>query len=125
MPKKLFVGNLSFTSTEESIRALFSQHGEVLSVKIPTDQMSGRPRGFCFVEMENADEAMSKLNNVEFEGRTLKVDLAQERAPRKEGGFGGGGRGREGGYGGGGGGHRDHGGKSGGFGGGGNRNDRW
>ena len=79
MAKKLYVGNLSFSSTEESIRNLFSQYGEVLSVKIPTDQMSGRPRGFCFVEMENAEDAMSKLNNVEFEGRTLKVDIAQER----------------------------------------------
>jgi RNA recognition motif-containing protein len=101
MPKKLFVGNLPFSSTEESIRTLFSQHGEVLSVKIPTDQMTGRPRGFCFVEMENADEAISKLNNVEFEGRNLKVDVAQERAPRSKDGFGGGGnRERSGGFGG-------------------------
>ena len=117
MPKKLYVGNLSFSSTEDSIRTLFSQHGEVVSVKMPTDQMTGRPRGFCFVEMENADEAMSKLNNVEFEGRTLKVDLAQERAPRSGGGGGGG-------YGGGNGGG-GRGGRSGGFGGGGNRNKSW
>jgi RNA recognition motif-containing protein len=109
MPKKLFVGNLPFSSTEDSIRTLFSQCGEVLSVKIPTDQMTGRPRGFCFVEMENADEAISKLNNVEFEGRNLKVDIAQERAPRKDG------------FGGGGGGHRDR--DRGGFGG--QRNNRW
>jgi cold-inducible RNA-binding protein len=119
MPKKLFVGNLSFTSTEDAIRTLFSQHGEVLSVKIPTDQATGRPRGFCFVEMENADEAMSKLNNTDFEGRTIKVDVAQERAPRSGGGGGGGGG--FGGHGGGGhsGGHRDR------NGGGGNRNNRW
>jgi cold-inducible RNA-binding protein len=110
MPKKLFVGNLAFSSTEESIRALFSQHGEVLSVTIPTDKMSGRPRGFCFVEMENADEAIAKLNNVEFEGRAIKVDVAQERAPRSDRGFGGGG-----------GGHRRE--RSGGFGG--DRNNRW
>ena len=112
MPKKLYVGNLSFSSTEESIRTLFAQYGEVISVKIPTDQMSGRPRGFAFVEMENADDAMAKLNNVEFEGRNLKVDVAQER-PQGDRKFGGGG-GRSGGGGfnknrggGGGGGGRD------------------
>lgn len=88
MAKKLYVGNMSFTSTEESIRNLFSQYGEVLSVKIPTDQMSGRPRGFCFVEMENAEEAIEKLNNTEFEGRPLKIDIAQER-PQGQGGRGG------------------------------------
>jgi RNA recognition motif-containing protein len=101
MSQKLYVGNLSFTSTEESITNLFSQYGEVQSVKIPTDHMTGRPRGFCFVEMENAEEAKEKLNNVEFEGRTLKVDIAQERPQGggDRGGFGGGGNrgGRQGG----------------------------
>jgi len=95
MPKKLFVGNLPFSSTEESIRNLFSQYGEVVSVKIPTDQMTGRPRGFAFVEMENADTAIAELNNYSFEGRNIKVDVAQER-PRTGGGGGfnrGGGRG--------------------------------
>ncbi len=67
MSKKLYVGNLSFTSTEESIKELFGQYGEVLSIKIPKDQESGRPRGFCFVEMENADEAINQLNNFTFE----------------------------------------------------------
>lgn len=79
MSKKLYVGNLSFSSTEESIRTLFSQYGEVTSIVIPSDQMTGRPRGFCFVEMENADEAINALNEKEFEGRTLKVNIAQER----------------------------------------------
>lgn len=98
MSQKLYVGNLSFTSTEESITNLFSQYGEVVSVKIPTDHMTGRPRGFCFVEMENAEEAKEKLNNVEFEGRTLKVDIAQERPQGGggRGGFGGGNRDRGG-----------------------------
>lgn len=96
MAKKLYVGNLSFSSTEESIRALFSQYGDVLSVKLPTDQMSGRPRGFAFVEMENADDALAKLNNTEFEGRNIKVDVAQER-PQGERRGGGGGGGRSGG----------------------------
>ncbi|HEX3019050.1 MAG TPA: hypothetical protein VHP36_02055 [Chitinispirillaceae bacterium] len=96
MPKKLFVGNLPFSSTEDSIRELFSKYGEVLSVKIPTDQLSGRPKGFCFIEMENADTAISELNNYLFEGRNIKVDIAQDRpSGGSRGGFkrGGGGRG--------------------------------
>ncbi len=97
MPKKLFVGNLPFTSTEDSVRELFSKYGEVLSVKIPTDQMTGKPRGFCFVEMENADAAIAELNNYLFEGRNIKVDIAQERQPGGgRGGFGRGGRGGSG-----------------------------
>jgi len=95
MSKKLYVGNIAFSTTEESIRALFGQYGEVLSVKIPTDQMSGRPRGFCFVEMENADEAIKALNETTHEGRQIKVNVAMERQPRdrdegrSRGGFGG------------------------------------
>ncbi|MBD3391967.1 MAG: RNA-binding protein, partial [Chitinivibrionales bacterium] len=54
MAKKLYVGNLSYGATEDSVRQLFSQYGEVLSVAIITDKYTGRPRGFCFVEMENA-----------------------------------------------------------------------
>lgn len=84
MPKKLYVGNLSFKATEEAVKDLFSQHGEVSEVKIITDPMSGRSRGFCFVEMENADEAASALNDKEFEGRPIKVDFARERQPRRE-----------------------------------------
>lgn len=87
MSKKYYVGNLSFSSTEESIRDFFSQHGEVLSVKIPTDQMTGRPRGFCFIEMENEDNIIEKLNGTEFEGRKLKIDNAQERPQGSRGGF--------------------------------------
>lgn len=98
MSKKLYVGNMSFSSTEESIKELFSQYGEVLSIKIPTDQMTGRPRGFCFVEMENADEAINQLNNFTFEGRALKVNEARENPAGGSGGrsFGHGGGGRPG-----------------------------
>lgn len=79
MSKKIYVGNLAFSSSEDSVKDLFSQFGEVLSVKIPTDQMTGRSRGFCFVEMENADGIIEQLNGTEFEGRVLKVDYALER----------------------------------------------
>lgn len=96
MSKKLYVGNLSFSSTEESIKDLFSQYGEVLSIKIPTDQMTGRPRGFCFVEMENAEEAINQLNNFTFDGRALKVNVARENP---QGGGGSRGFGRSGGFG--------------------------
>lgn len=87
MSKKFYVGNLAFSSNEESVKDLFSQYGEVLSVKIPTDQMTGRSRGFCFVEMENADGIIEQLNGTEFEGRVLKVDFAQERPAGSRNGF--------------------------------------
>ncbi|MDO5575951.1 MAG: RNA-binding protein [Fibrobacter sp.] len=93
MAQKLFVGNLAFSATEDAVRDLFAQYGEVTSVNVVTDRMTGRARGFCFVEMENADEAVAALNNQEFEGRPLKVDLARERAPRSFGGNGGSGNG--------------------------------
>ncbi len=83
MPKKLYVGNLSFKATEESVKGLFSQYGDVSSVSIITDPMTGRARGFCFVEMDNAEEAAGALNEKVFEGRPIKVDLARERAPRE------------------------------------------
>jgi cold-inducible RNA-binding protein len=122
MPKKLYVGNLSFSATEDSVRALFSQYGEVVSVKIITDSMSGRSRGFGFVEMENADEAIAALNNQQFEGRSLSVNIARERT---EGGRSGGSGGGQGGGGGGYRGGRDN--RSGGSGGGsgGGRRERW
>ena len=90
---KLYVGNLPFTATEESVRALFSQHGTVEKVALISDRDTGRPRGFGFVEMSNADasRAMQALNGTEFEGRSLKVNEAQER-DRSGGGPRGGGR---------------------------------
>jgi RNA recognition motif-containing protein len=101
MATKLYVGNLSFDATEDSVRELFSQYGEVSSVKLITDKDTGRPRGFGFVEMENADKAMEELNDKEFEGRKLKVNEA--KPPQHSGGFNRGGynKGGRGGYGGG------------------------
>jgi RNA recognition motif-containing protein len=76
---KLYVGNLSFTATEEGVRALFAAHGTVEKVSLISDRDTGRPRGFGFVEMSNADAAMQALNGKEFEGRPLRVSEAQER----------------------------------------------
>ncbi|HLV30612.1 MAG TPA: RNA-binding protein [Chitinispirillaceae bacterium] len=79
MTSKLYVGNLPFSVTEDQIRELFSQVGEVDSVKIITDRETGRSRGFCFVEMDNADEAISALNGKDFGGRNLTVSEAREK----------------------------------------------
>ena len=100
---KLYVGNLPFSATEDAVRALFSKHGTVDKVSLITDRETGRPRGFGFVEMPNADasRAMQALNGADFDGRPLKVNEAQER---ERGGGGGGGGGYRGGGGGGGGG---------------------
>jgi RNA recognition motif-containing protein len=88
---KLYVGNLPFTATEDSVRALFAPHGTVEKVSLITDRDTGRPRGFGFVEMSNSDasRAMQALNGADFGGRPLKVNEAQERT----GGGGGGNRG--------------------------------
>jgi cold-inducible RNA-binding protein len=99
---KIYVGNLPFTATESEVRDLFAQHGTVESVALPTDRDTGRPRGFGFVEMPQADaqKAMEALNGFNMGGRPLRVNEAQDR-PR---GGGGGRPGGGGGYGGGGGG---------------------
>ena len=78
---KLYVGNLPFTATEDSVRTLFSAHGTVEKVSLIIDRDTGRPRGFGFVEMSNADatRAMQALNGKDFEGRALKVNEAQDR----------------------------------------------
>ena len=78
---KLYVGNLPFTATDEAVRALFSKHGTVEKVSLITDRDTGRPRGFGFVEMSNADasRAMQALNGTDFDGRALKVNEAQDR----------------------------------------------
>jgi len=106
---KIYVGNLPFSATESEIRDLFAQHGTVESVALPTDRETGRPRGFGFVEMPQADaqKAMQALNGFNMGGRPLRVNEAQDR-PRTGGGRPGGGGGRSGGggYGGGGGGYR-------------------
>jgi len=79
MSKNLYVGNIPWSAGEEEIRDLFSAIGEVHNVSIINDRMTGRPRGFCFVEMENADEAVEKLNDTDLGGRMIKVNEARER----------------------------------------------
>jgi RNA recognition motif-containing protein len=83
---KLFVGNLPFSVTEDSLRGLFTAHGTVNKVAVITDRETGQPRGFAFVEMESGDaaRAMQALNGTDFGGRALKVNEARERdaAPR-------------------------------------------
>jgi len=124
---KIYVGNLPFTATEVDVRTLFAQHGAVESVSLPTDRETGRPRGFGFVEMSQADaaRAIQSLNGYNMGGRPLRVNEAQDK-PRTGGGGGGGrpggGGGFRGGSGGGGGGFR---GGSGGGGGGGGGGGRW
>lgn len=90
MSKKIYVGNLPFTATEEEVRALFAPHGEVHSVSIVTDRDTGRSRGFGFVEMDPAAAAaaIGALDQCEMNGRNLTVNEAK---PRREGGGGGGG----------------------------------
>lgn len=85
MAKKLYVGGLSYNTTEESLKNFFSQAGEVESATIITDRISGRSRGFGFVEMadeEGAKDAIDQLNGKEFEGRTITVNEARPREER-------------------------------------------
>ena len=105
MGKKIYVGNLPFTATEDEVRGLFERHGSVTSVSLINDRETGRPRGFGFVEMDEAgaEAAISSLDGKDFGGRSLRVNEAQDR---RAGGGGGGGGPRGGGYGGGGGGGR-------------------
>ncbi|MCC7389768.1 MAG: RNA-binding protein [Phycisphaerales bacterium] len=115
---KLYVGNLSFNTSESQLRDLFAQHGEVASASLVMDRETGRPRGFGFVEFTSDDAgraAIEALNGQNIDGRDIVVNEAKPREPRS-GGFGGGGGGGRGGFGGGGGG-----GGRGGFGGGGSR----
>jgi cold-inducible RNA-binding protein len=113
---KLYVGNLPFSATQDSVRELFAAHGTVDSVALINDRDTGQPRGFGFVEMPQADaqRAMQALNGQNFGGRPLKVNEAQER---ERGGGGGGRGGFGGGRGGGGGGGGYGGGGRGGYGG--------
>jgi len=78
---KLYVGNLPFSATEESIRALFAEHGSVESLSLVSDRDTGRPRGFGFVEMSNSDasRATEALNGKDFGGRALRVNEAKAR----------------------------------------------
>ena len=103
MAKKLFVGGIPWATTSDDLQQLFSQHGTVASATVITDKMTGRSRGFGFVEFENdaeADAATNALNNTDYNGRTLVVKEARPLEDRPKRSFGGGDRG---GYGGGGG----------------------
>jgi RNA recognition motif-containing protein len=137
MATKLYVGNLSFQTTSDELKDHFAQAGNVESASVVEDRMTGRSRGFGFVEMATSEEAaaaIEQLNGKEFAGRNLTVNEARPRTDRPGGGgggYGGGNRGGGGGYGGGGGGgggygggrrDKDRGGR--GSGGGGGRNDR-
>lgn len=99
MSKKLFVGNLSFNSTEDEVRELFSAHGTIESLAWVTDRDTGRFRGFCFIEMEDqaAAAAISALDGQDFQGRDLRVNEARPREDRGGGRRGGGGYNRGGG----------------------------
>ena len=91
---KLYVGGLPYATTENELEDLFSEHGTVESARVITDRMTGRSKGFGFVEMssqEEAEAAIEKLNNSNLEGRTLTVNVAKPR--EKRGSFGGGGGG--------------------------------
>ena len=116
MSRKLFVGNLPYETTEQDLEALFGQAGAVETVTVVRDRMTGRARGFAFVEMandEDAQKAMTQLNGHQLGGRALTVNEARPEVPRG-GGFGGGG------------GDRGHGGRGGGGGRPGRRTDpRW
>ena len=107
MAKNLYVGNMSFSTTEETLRQAFAQYGTVTKVQLIMDRETGRPRGFAFVEMsDGADQAIEALNGTELDGRTLSVNEARPREDRPRGGGGGGGYGGGGGRGGHGGGGR-------------------
>lgn len=94
MEKRLYVGNLSYNSTEEDVETLFKQAGEVESCHLMLDKFTSRSRGFAFVEMSSVDEAnaaVDQLNQHEFQGRPLRVNIArprEERAPRREASYG-------------------------------------
>lgn len=83
LSKNIYVGNLPFSATEAELERLFSQHGEVSSVKLITDRETGRSRGFAFVEMddEGAEKAIRELDGHEMDGRALRVNEARERRP--------------------------------------------
>src|ERR1700679_1941970 len=109
MGNRLYVGNLSFNTSQDSVRDAFAAIGEVREVAMPTDRETGQPRGFAFVTMGSAQaatDAISRLNAAMLAGRSLRVNEAEERPPRGGGGGGGGGRGGGGGGGGRGGGGR-------------------
>lgn len=100
-PKKLFVGNLPFNTTQQELEELFAQYGELVEVKLITDRMSGRSKGIAFVEFAEEDQAaqaMEALNNSELAGRTIFVSVARPFVPREKRSFSNDGGGRRGGF---------------------------
>lgn len=96
MSNRLYVGNLSYSTTDDVLRAAFEQYGEVVNATVVLDRMTGRSRGFGFVEMANdseATQATEAMNGAMLDGRALVVNEARERSERPAGGFGGGPRG--------------------------------
>jgi RNA recognition motif-containing protein len=92
MGKKMYVGGLSWNTTDETLRAAFATHGEVAEVAVIMDRDTGRSRGFGFVTMadeEGAKAAIAALNETDLDGRTIKVDQAKEKSPRGDSGGGG------------------------------------
>jgi cold-inducible RNA-binding protein len=126
MGRRLYVGNLPYSATEEQLTELFGRAGKVETVRVMRDMATGRARGFAFVEMGTDDEAqkaISEFHEHQMDGRALVVNEAR---PKPEGGFGGGGGARGGGGRGGGGGYDRGGGGGGGYGGGGGKREpRW
>jgi len=114
--KKIYVGNLPFSATEQDLRELFESHGSIDSINVIMDRETGRPRGFAFVEMSDAGSAANAiraLDGSDMGGRALRVNEAEDRRGGGGGGGGGGGRGGYGGGGGGGGGYGGGGGRGG------------
>ncbi len=84
--ESIFVGNLAFRASSNAVRELFGKYGEVHAVRLMTDRVTRKPRGFGFIEMSHRDalKAISALHGEEFQGRELKVNIANERKPREE-----------------------------------------
>jgi RNA recognition motif-containing protein len=81
---KIYVGNIPWSTTEDQLKEHFSKIGAVRAVRIVTDRDTNRPKGFAFIEMENSDQAIANLNDTDFNGRPLKLNVAREReVPRQ------------------------------------------
>ncbi len=99
MGKKLFVGGLSWGTTDDGLNQAFERFGEIAEAKVITDRETGRSRGFGFVTFANDDSvqnAIAEMNGAQLDGRTIRVNEAENQAPRRAGGGGGGGGGRGG-----------------------------